>query len=109
MIECPGIAGGVVMARGPADRRHQLLIAARSPRVGRIELRVRRAFIANNGHPLSTTELMRRVYPRVVKFKHWHSYSIRRAAPKFAVRVGRRRCRGMPIVWQLVKDQRFNR
>lgn len=75
-------------------------IAARGPRVGRVELRVRWAFIAA-GRPLSTTELMRRVYPRVGKFKRWHSYNVRRAAPKFAVRIGRSQVgSGSPILWK---------
>jgi hypothetical protein len=80
-----------------STRRAQLLIAARRPRVGRIERLVRRSLVAA-GKPLTTIELARRIY-RTTQLKHWHSYNVRRAAPKFAVRVGVRRSRGVPILW----------
>jgi hypothetical protein len=60
---------------------------------------VRRAFIGAE-RPLSTSELMRRCYPRTVKFRHWHSYNVRRAAVKFAVPAGRARTWGTPIIWK---------
>ncbi len=83
----------------PLARARQVVIAARTPRIGRVQRQIRRAFIAHHYRPLTTIELMRWCYPKVTKFKRWHSYGVRRAAPKFAVAIGRRRCTGYPVIW----------
>ncbi len=79
-------------------KRELVLLAARRPRIGKIELRIRRAFIANLGQPLTTPELARRCY-HVTKLKRWHRYNVRRAASKFAIRVGYGRGPGPPVMW----------
>jgi hypothetical protein len=80
-------------------RRDQLVIAARLPRVGRVQRQVRRALVAAGGRPLSTTDLLRWSYPHLRRFECWRCQAVRRAAPKYAVPVGRRRSRGLPIMW----------
>jgi hypothetical protein len=69
-------------------------------RYGPIQRRISRAFIARPDALLSTTELVRLVYPRLradeLKRSNW--YSVRLAAAKVAVRVGRERPYGT-IVW----------
>jgi hypothetical protein len=40
--------------------------------------------------------LLRHCYPRVTKFKEWHRWNIRRAAPKVAKRIG---MDGRRIIW----------
>jgi hypothetical protein len=76
-------------------------IADKSPRIGRIQLRVRRALIAADGKPVTITDLLQYCYPFTDRFKMWHRTNIHRAVHKFAVEVGRRRCRGAPILWAL--------
>ena len=91
--------------RGNAKPLHRdtrvarLLVAVRLPRVGRLQCQVRRAFIAANGRPLSTTDLLRWCYPHLRRFDRWRCQNVRRAAPKFAESIGRRRSRGVPILW----------
>jgi hypothetical protein len=87
------------MAPRPGARRDQLVIAARLPRVGRIQCQVRRAFIAANGRAQSTTDLLRWCYSHLRRYERWRCQAVRRAAPKFAVPIGRRRSRGVPILW----------
>lgn len=82
-----------------AARRDQLIIAARSPRVGHLQRQVRRAFIAANGRPLSTTDLLRWCYSHLRRYERWRCQNVRRAARKFAESIGRRRSRGVPILW----------
>jgi len=91
--------------RGNAKPLHRdtrvarLLVAVRLPRVGRLQCQVRRAFIAADGRSLSTTDLLRWCYPERRRFERWRSQAVRRAAPKYAVPIGRRRSRGLPILW----------
>ena len=61
-------------------------------RWGRIQRRIWRAFIANPGAELRTTELAAWAYPRLrEKPQRKHLWAIRRAARKVAVRVRRDR------------------
>jgi hypothetical protein len=57
---------------------------------------VRRLLVINKR--MTTTELTRRIYRTT---KPWQVGNVRRAAPKFAVGVYRRRARGMPIARKL--------
>ena len=65
-------------------------------RIGRVQLQIRRALIASGGKPLGMSDLLPRCYPRVKKFKEWHRWNIRRAAPKVAARIGKERGR---VIW----------
>jgi hypothetical protein len=58
------------------------------PREGRIMRQVRRAFVAHSGQPLRTRDLLDWAFPAQPR-RHWHYWSIYRAAPRYAVRVGR--------------------
>jgi hypothetical protein len=81
----------------PPDRHRSVVIAARAPRVGRVERLVRRQLIISGA--LTTAQLAKRIYGSPTK--HWHYFNVRRAAPKFAVEISRRRPIGTPIVWKL--------
>jgi hypothetical protein len=78
------------------NRPRSVVIAANSPRVGRLERAIRRHLILSER--LTTTQLAQRIYRTT---KPWQLGNVRRAAPKFAVEVGRRRSRGVPILWRL--------
>ena len=58
-------------------RARQSFIASK-PRLGRIQLQVRRAFISSSGRPLQISDLLPRVYPRLTQFESWHRWSVRR-------------------------------
>jgi hypothetical protein len=47
----------------PFDRHRQLVVVANQPRIGRVERLIRRLLITA-GRPMTTTELMRAIYPR---------------------------------------------
>jgi hypothetical protein len=70
-------------------------------RIGHIQRQIRRAFIANGGKPLTTSELAKRCYPRLAGLKqNWRRAQIRLAAERWAVRLGvARHLRGKPIIW----------
>jgi hypothetical protein len=85
-------------ARTLSTRHARLVAMARLPRRSQTQIRIRRALIIA-GKPLSTADLARIIY-RTTKLKHWHTYSTRRAAVKVARPIGRRRSRGMPILWE---------
>ena len=82
--------------RPPMDRRRYFADLARRPRLGPIQVRIRRELIIA-GKPLTTPELAKRVYPRTTP---WTKY-IRVAALKVAVPLYRQRSVGNPWVWQL--------
>jgi hypothetical protein len=85
-------------ARWHSLRRPTIPIRPNRPRVGRIQTRVRRELIAS-GRPLTTRELMDRIYPRPTQ--HWQYRVVRGAAAKFAEPVRRIRRPGHPWVWRL--------
>ena len=67
--------------------------------VGRVQKAVRRALIASNGKPVSTSEIMAWAFPRLdgrYGSGSWRYWSAHRAARKFAVRAGKQ---GHSIVW----------
>ena len=73
-------------------------------RLGTIQRRIRRAFIAKSGAHLSTGDLVRWCYPRLkgraLSKRH---FCVRRAAERVAVRTGRRVCPG-GFVWKAKSD-----
>ena len=80
-------------------RARQSFVAS-LPREGRVMRQVRRCFIAAGGKPLSTSQIMPWIYPRLDRFKHWHRWSARRALLRYAVPIGRSETgRGLPIIW----------
>ena len=85
-------------------RLARLAAVARLPRLGRVQRQIRRAFIANNYRPMTTLDLVRWCYPTTTKPRHWHTFAVRRAAPKFATPIGHRRCRGNTVIWALKPD-----
>ena len=92
-------------AASRSARLARLAIAARLPRVGRLKRQIRRAFIANAGKPLSTSQLLHWCYARHRRHTHWQSYNVRRAVAGLAEPLYQRRCRGMPWVWSLLPRQ----
>jgi hypothetical protein len=58
-------------------------IAAMKHRIGKIQLRVRRAFIVSNGEAVAFGTLALWAYPRAAKLAHWQRWSIYRACKKF--------------------------
>jgi hypothetical protein len=69
-------------------------------RVGRVQRQIRRAFIANNGQPLTTNVLMRWAYPQLRKPFHWCYRQLWEAAERYATRIGRSKTgSGRPWLW----------
>jgi hypothetical protein len=89
----------MIEARTLSDRLARLAAMARLPRRSRNQTRIRRALLVA-GKPLTATEIARFIY-RTTNLQHWHTYSTRRAAVKVARPVGRRRSRGLPVIWAL--------
>jgi hypothetical protein len=84
--------------RNPPTRAYMLAIAS-GPREGRVMRQVRRAFVANGGKPLRSTDFLAWAYPQLERFKDWHRWSCRRALLHYAVPIGRSRGRGSPVIW----------
>jgi len=69
-------------------------------RIGKIERAARRELISRNGGPATTGDFVRRAWPHLTWFEVWRYRSARRAAKKFAVRIGRaERGKGCPVMW----------
>ena len=68
---------------------------------GRVQKRIRRAYVATGKLVLSTSELMRWTHPRAGGNRHNHRRAIRGAAERYCVRVGRSSGIGRPILWRL--------
>jgi hypothetical protein len=60
------------------------------PRVGKVQRGVRRGLIASDGVPQPTASLLPWCYPRAARFELKHYQSLWRAAPRFAIKLGRR-------------------
>jgi hypothetical protein len=87
-----------------SNKRPWLLPGGKPHRPGsRLQLAVRRAFLANLGQQqLTTTDLVGYCYPRVRKLKGGHYRHIWRAAVKVCVCLGRQpNTRGRPNLWVL--------
>jgi hypothetical protein len=88
------------MAATPKTRRPWLLKSGKPQRIGKIQNRIRRAFVANNGRPLKIRELLSCCYPRTCKPPRWCRWSIHKALAKFGVPLGRAAHeQGRPMVW----------
>ena len=78
---------------GPRQRsiaRARQSFIASNPREGRVMRACRRALIAAGlARPLMTRDLLRWAYPQLERFECSHYKSIYRAAPRYAVKVGR--------------------
>jgi hypothetical protein len=84
----------------PKARRPWLLKSGKPQRIGKIQNRIRRAFVANNGRPLKIRELLDHCYPRTSKPPRWCRWSIHKALPKFGVPLGRIPTQqGRPMLW----------
>src|SRR5262249_18917151 len=77
-------------------------------RLGRVQRGIHRAFVASNGKPLSTSEIMAYSHVRRLfqgdnspRHRHNHCRAIRIAAEVLCVRVGRAGGTGRPIQWVL--------
>jgi uncharacterized protein YcgI (DUF1989 family) len=68
---------------------------------GRVQKRIRRAYVATGKLVLSTSELMRWTHPRPGGTRHNHRRAIRGAAERYCVRVGRGGGVGRPIRWRM--------
>ena len=69
-------------------------------RVGRVQLAVRRSFVAADGGPLTIRDFLARAFPRTTVHKHWMRKSVHRAIPRFGIPLGRNLNRqGRPMVW----------
>jgi hypothetical protein len=55
---------------------------------------------------MTTGDIARLIYPRPTTDSN--RLQIRRAARKFAIEVGRRRSRGVPIIWRLKTSEPCN-
>ena len=53
-------------------------------RLGKIQKRIKRAFIANPDRELTTAELVEWAYPRQHTAEHWQRWNVKRAAAKVA-------------------------
>jgi hypothetical protein len=76
------------------NRPRSVVIAARAPRVGRVQRQIRRLLIVRG--QMTTVALAGSIYARPTK--SWHRWNMRRAAPKVAVRV---RGHDHPVLWRL--------
>ena len=85
------------------------------PRDGRIKSQIRFAFILSRGKPLTTSQLLEKCYflPAWLgeKVRSWHRTNVCRAADLLAIRIGRAKSPGRPIVWsprpELMQNRRW--
>jgi hypothetical protein len=89
-----------MVARTHRGRNGGTLNAGVTHRIGRLQLCIRRAFIAADGRPLSTGELARRYYHRD-DLEYWHFDNVRRAmrSGKAGVRAGSKTEQGRATMW----------
>jgi hypothetical protein len=94
-------ASSRVQVRPPKLTRRGAPIVISSPtRVGRLRRCIKRAFIVSNGEPLTTSEIMRRAYPRFRRVPAGYRWGLRRALRQEATAIARMRFgRGRPCLW----------
>jgi hypothetical protein len=78
----------------------RLIAAMKKDRIGRLQRATRRAFAYANGEAITTADILRHAFPRLTRFEPWRYQDARRAALRFAVRVGRSTGKGRPVVWR---------
>jgi hypothetical protein len=84
-------------------------------RDGRVKRQVRWAFWMSRGAPLTSTQLLRECYPMVFltseRYRSWHRSNVCRTADLVAIRIGRAKTPGRPILWsprpEVMKDWRW--
>jgi hypothetical protein len=87
------------MARSPSIRPKRIVIGSKS-RVGKVQLSVRRSFVAAGGEPLTIADFLPRAFPRATNHARWMRKSVNRAIPKFGICLGRiPHERGRPCIW----------
>jgi hypothetical protein len=102
------------------DAAHMASIRARrapfaNARDGRLKSQIRFAFILSSGKPLTTSQLLEKCYflPAWLgeKVRSWHRANVCRAADLLAIRIGRAKSSGRPILWsprpELMQDWRW--
>ena len=91
------------MSRAPLVAGPTFLFRPKNPyRVGRVQRAAQRELIAADGEPVTTTEIMRRAYPRLTTFPDWLNSQARLSATRFAISVGRSTSgSGRPRLWKL--------
>jgi hypothetical protein len=61
---------------------------------------VRRELIARNGGSATTTDFMKRAFPRLDQYTNWNYRAVRRAALRYALPVARSdRGKGRAVIW----------
>jgi hypothetical protein len=93
-------------APSPSIRAGNPANGAKRPRLGHIQIAVRRSFVAADGRPLMVRDFLARAFPLTTEHKHWMRKSVHRALPKFGIPIGRSARRGRPIVWMPNADLR---
>jgi hypothetical protein len=105
--------------RGRNAAHMERMRAKRAPftnaRDGRVKRQVRWAFWMSRGAPLTTTQLLRHCYPVVTiwgeSYRSWHRSNVLRAADLIAIRMGRAKSPGRPILWsprpEVMRDPRW--
>jgi hypothetical protein len=68
-------------------------------RHGRIFRQARRCLIAADNRPVSTSDALAWIYPRLKSFEAWHYRKARRALARYATPIGRGAGSGRPLVW----------
>jgi hypothetical protein len=66
---------------------------------GRIQKAIKRAFIANNGQPLTAGTIRHYAYPRLTSHEPWHYCVIRHACESLGCVPVNERRPGVPIRW----------
>ena len=93
------VAAGGVAADAQTNTGSMMANGAK-PRVGRVQLAVRRSFVAADGQPLTIRDFLSRAFPRTNNHQHWMRKSVQRAIPRFGVPLGRNlRRQGRPMIW----------
>jgi hypothetical protein len=67
-------------------------------RIGKVQLRTRRALIAAWPNPVRVTDLLSWSYPRIARPNSWHRVAVHRAVRRWAVVVGKA---GRANLWAL--------
>jgi hypothetical protein len=67
-------------------------------RVGKLQRATRRALAYADGEAI-TGDILRHAFPRLMRFEPWRYQDARRAAVRFAIRVGRSTGKGRPAMW----------
>jgi hypothetical protein len=82
------------------NRNGNLLLKGAKSRMGKVRVAVRRCFIVSDGQPILVSDVLRRCYPRVKRFRSRQYDLARQALRRVAVIVARNRHgRGRPALW----------